>query len=80
MAARAQYGKQRQALPQHRRLVRLEKPAQKPLKTPKFPLKHRSYGHRTLISLKIKRSRSKNGREKRSDESPWHPSQGSAAI
>lgn len=29
MAARAQYGKQRQALPQHRRLLRLQKSASK---------------------------------------------------
>lgn len=40
MAARALYGKQRQALPQ---LRRLRKTARKPHKTPKFTIKERPF-------------------------------------
>lgn len=80
MAARAQYGKQRQALPQHRRQLRLQKSARKTHKTRIFPLKQRPEDHSQQFNVKIKRSQSKNRQEKRSDESPWHPSQGSAAI
>lgn len=43
MAARDQYGKQRRALRRSRRLLRLEKTAQKPHKSRRFSLKGRAH-------------------------------------
>lgn len=80
MAARALYGKQRQALPQHRRLFRIRKTARKPQKNTRISVKTAIVlAHNESISRIVIVSVEKQSREP-SNGSPWHPSQGSAAI
>lgn len=49
------------------------KSAQKQHKTPKFPLKHRSYDQIHWFLIRIKQFRSKNRQGKQSDETPIPP-------
>lgn len=79
MAARAQYGKQRQALPgtddsfgsknQHKTTQNADIPVKTPI-----------VSSDRLILNQIQAISVEKQAKKRSDESPWHPSQGSAAI